>query len=44
MMHLEKFKKNMKDILQASEAHTQAIEARDMIERAMEWLEELEDE
>jgi len=27
--------------IQASEAHTQAIEARDLIERAMEWLDEI---
>jgi hypothetical protein len=30
--------------IQASEAHTQAIESRDLIERAMEWLEELDNE
>ena len=30
--------------IQASEAHTQAIEARDAIELAIEWLEELDNE
>jgi hypothetical protein len=30
--------------IQASEAHTQAIESRDLIERAMEWLEEYDNE